>query len=212
MSKKHKKPTGEIENVFQFSDSVNSKIKKFQFPTIKEHIEEKIARLFLKLIESSDISELKGLSLLRNQEYDLDFCLVVGDSKKYFLELTEFTPPGSMKGGYQKLSYSHNVGEHAQKIIDLIQKKSNKYSAIKSDIILLAYISDQRSLPSISTEKIIKHYLNINITSFKYVYLILPIMENDGALIRLFPNEVMPLSEETISKLKNSTVHNLNMD
>ena len=176
MSKKHRKPTGEMENVLKLGPAGTSKMELFQFPDTKDQIEEKIAELFLKLIETNNISDLKGLSLKRNQEYDLDFCLF-SDGKKYLLELTEFTPTGNMKGGYRKLKYSHNIVEHAQKIIDLIQMKSDKYSSIKAEIILLAYISDQRSLPSNSTEKIIKQYLIANKSSFSYIFLILPIME-----------------------------------
>ncbi len=211
MTKKHRKPTGEMGHVLKLSSTGISKVELFKFPNTKEEIEEKISTLFLKIIETSDTKDLKGLNLKKNSEYDLDFCLT-SDKKQYLLELTEFTPPGKMKGGYQKLAYSHNVGEHAQKIIDLIQKKSDKYSSISTEIILLAYISDQRSLTSISTETIIKQYLITNDHVFKYIFLIIPIMENDGPLIMLYPNNEKPLPQEIIDEIKKDTVHNLKLE
>ena len=110
MSKKPRKPTGDMGNVQTLGSSGASSIEPFQFPNTKDEIEKKIANLFLKMIETTDIDVLKGITLSQNKENDLDFSLISTD-KKYLLELTEFTPPGKMKGGYEKLAYSHNIGE-----------------------------------------------------------------------------------------------------
>ncbi len=208
MNKKHRKPTGEM-NVYQMNEDGVSNLKTFQFPDTKELIEEKIAKLFLKLINKIDIPELMNLLLKQNHEYDLDFSLI-SDKNEFLLELTEITPP-NMKG-FSKLKYDHNVGEHAQKTIDLFQKKSDKYSSISTKIILLAYITDDRSQPSLKTEEIIKQYLTARQLSFEYVFLLFPLMENDGIVIKLYPNTAEPLSDVEINNLKKNTVYNLKLN
>jgi len=211
MSNSHKKPTGDIGSVILLGAEGPSKVEPFKFPDTKDEIEKKIAQLFLKLVEKSEIVDLHGMTLVQNQENDLDFTLAA-EERKFLLELTEITPPGTMKGGYENLPFSHNIGEQAQKIIDLISVKAAKYDSLPEGIILLTYISDQRSLPSTSSEKIVRQYLNSTNKVFSFVFLLFPLMEDDGPLITLFPNDSEPLSDEDLEALKITTVHNLKLD
>lgn len=206
-----KKPTGKMEPLIVNAQGVNIAPNSFIFPDTKEEIELKITQLFLNLVQSGKSNPFPDkLKIIENREYDLDFSLK-GENYECLLELTEITPPGNMKGGFKDLPYSHNVGEHADKIINLITKKSNKYIGIERDIFLLMYISDDRSLPSPTTEKLVMSHLNANDHKFKGVFVLIPILENDGPIINYYPNKEKILVESEKNILKKNKVTNLKL-
>jgi hypothetical protein len=195
MKKIKKKPTGKMEPLIVNSSGTNIAPNRFVFPDTKEEIELKITQLFLNLIQNGKSSPFpEKMTIVENKEYDLDFSLKA-ENYECLLELTEITPPGNMKGGFQDLVYSHNIGEHSDKIINLITKKSKKYVGIEKDIFLLMYISDDRSLPSPTTEKLVMTHLNNNEHKFKGIFVLFPIFENDGPIISYFPNKEKNLTE-----------------
>jgi len=211
MKKIRKKPTGTMEPLIVNSKGASLAPNRFVFPDTKEEIELKITQLFLNLIQKGENSPFpEKMEIIDNKEYDLDFSLK-GENYECLLELTEITPPGKMKGGFKDLTYSHNIGEHSDKIINLITKKSDKYVGIEKDIFLLMYISDDRSLPSPSTEKLVMTHLNNNEHKFKGIFVLFPIFEKDGPIINYYPNNEKKLTENEISALKKNKVTNLRL-
>lgn len=211
MKKIRNKPTGTMEPLIVNSKGASLAPNRFFFPDTKEEIELKITQLFLNLIQKGENSPFpENMEIIENKEYDLDFSLK-GESYECLLELTEITPPGKMKGGFNDLQYSHNIGEHSDKIINLITKKSNKYVGIEKDIFLLMYISDDRSLPSTSTEKLVMTHLNNNGHKFKGIFVLFPIFEGDGIMINYYPNNEKNLTENEIDALKKNKVTNLRL-
>lgn len=182
---------------------------RFVFPDTKEEIEVKISSLFLNLIEKGERNPFpEKLHLVDNDENDLDFILK-GTNYECFLELTEITPPGKMKGGYKDLPQDHTIENHCDKIISLIEKKSNKYVGIEKDIFLLMYISDDSSLPSPTTEKLVMDRLNKSNHKFKGIFIVFPILEGDGPIITYYPNGQIKLSDIEVENLKRSNVSNI---
>lgn len=157
---------------FRFAErggKVESAPNRFFFPNTKNEIEKKVASTFLNLISKNEKYDLSvGYRLIENPENNLDFFVECPES--FYLELTEIMPPGKMKGGYEKLSYEHNIGEHLEKVLSLILRKSDKYLGLDTSVNLLMYINDDRSLPSLSMEKALMFMLNQNDHKFKNVY------------------------------------------
>ena len=113
MSKKHNKPVGKLNPKIIRGGKAESAPNRFIFPNTKNEIEKKVASTFLNLISKNEKYDLSvGYRLIENPENNLDFFVECPES--FYLELTEITPPGKMKGGYEKLSYEHNIGEHLE--------------------------------------------------------------------------------------------------
>ena len=200
-----------MEPLIVNSNGANIAPTRFIFPDTKEEIELKITQLFLNLIQNGNSNPFpEKMEIIENKEYDLDFSLKA-ENYECLLELTEITPPGNLKGGFKDLAYSHNIGEHSDKIINLITKKSNKYVGIERDIFLLMYISDDRSLPSPTTKKLVMSHLNVNEHKFKGIFVLFPILENDGPIISYYPNKEKNLTESEINALKQNKVTNLRL-
>ena len=210
MSKNHKKPVGKLNPKLITNGKVIDAPNRFIFPETKSEIEKKVASTFLSLISKSDNLEYNtDFNLIENQENNIDFYVETG--KSFYLELTEITPPGKMKGGYDKLPYEHIVGEHLDKVLNLILKKSDKYAGMKTDVNLLIYITDDRSLPSPTMEKLLKFMLNKSDHKFNKIHAFYPILENDGPIIQFYPNPISSISEEEIEKYRLTNVKNLKL-
>lgn len=209
--KKHKKPVGSLNPKTIRGSKISNAPNRFIFPDTKNEIEKKVASTFLNLITKSEHFEfISKFSLIENPENNIDF--YVDTDKSFYLELTEITPPGKMKGGYESLPYEHNVGNHLDKILNLIVKKSDKYVGLTTDVILLMYITDDRSLPSPSVEKLLLFMLNKVDHIFKKVYAFYPLMENDGPIIQFFPNSINEISSEEIERYKPLNVRNFKIE
>jgi len=186
MSKKHNKPVGKLNPKIIRGGKAESAPNRFIFPNTKNEIEKKVASTFLNLISKSEKYDLGvGYRLIENPENNIDF--YVEYPEPFYLELTEITPPGKMKGGYEKLPNEHNIGEHLEKVLSLILRKSDKYLGLDTSVNLLMYITDDRSLPSPSMEKALMFMLNKSDHIFKNVYAFYPLMENDGPIIQFYP-------------------------
>jgi|TARA_B110001452_G_scaffold144902_1_gene120460 hypothetical protein len=208
MSKKHNKPVGKLNPKIIRGGKAESAPNRFIFPNTKNEIEKKVASTFLNLISKNEKYDLSvGYRLIENPENNLDFFVECPES--FYLELTEITPPGKMKGGYEKLSYEHNIGEHLEKVLSLILRKSDKYLGLDTSVNLLMYITDDRSLPSPSMEKALMFMLNQNDHKFKNVYAFYPLLENDGPIIQFYPNSFDNISSEEIDRIKLMNVKNL---
>ena len=189
MKKKHKKPVGNLNPKIIRGGVVFDAPNKFIFPETKNEIEKKIASTFLNLISNNKSYDFDtNYDLIENSENNIDF--FVKSSNSFYLELTEITPPGKMKGGFEDLPYEHNIGKHLDKTLNLILKKSAKYEGLKTDVNLLMYITDDRSLPSPTMEKLLMFMLSKSSHIFKKVYAFYPLLENDGLIIQFFPNDV----------------------
>lgn len=210
MTKKHKKPVGSLNPMRITNGKIEKAPNKFVFPDTKHEIEKKVAKTFLALLEKSEISPFStDAKLKENEENNLDFSVL--DGEESFLELTEITPPGKMKGGYSDLAFEHNIGAHLDKTVLLILKKSAKYVGLKKEVNLLMYITDDRSLPSPTTERLIKCALNKSDHIFKNVFAFYPLLENDGPILRFFPNEEVELTEDEIQRYRLNNVKNLRL-
>ena len=208
MSKKHKKPVGNLSPKIIQGGKVLDAPNRFIFPETKSEIEKKVASTFLDLISKSKRFDFDtNYDLIENPENNIDFFVETINS--FYLELTEITPPGKMKGGYEALPYEHNIGNHLDKTLNLILKKSEKYEGLNTDVHLLMYITDDRSLPSPSMEKLLKFMLSNSNHIFKNVYAFYPLMENDGPIIQFYPNDVKSLTSVEIERFKLSNVKNL---
>lgn len=211
MKKKQKKPTGKVLPYIVTKSGFAPAPGKFIFPESKEEIEEKVAKLFLnEATKIRDSGFSNDLNLNRNMQDDLDF-RIIQNGAEYYLELTEITPQKDMRGGYINLPDYYNIGSQAQIIIDLILKKTKKYSPVMLNIILLMYITDNKAGPSPLTIKLVQDFCNKQHHFFKQIWYFFPIMEDSGAIIQFFPNNVDPLSKSQIQELKDSTVENINL-
>jgi len=211
MKKRHIKPTGQIFPYIVTKSGFISAPGKFIFPVLKEEIEEKVAKLFLdEVTKIKDSGFSKDLILNKNSQDDLDF-RITQNGVEYYLELTEITPQKDMRGGYNDLPDSYNIGSQAQIIIDLILKKSEKYSPTELNIILLMYITDNKAGPSPLSIKLVQDFCNKRHHIFKQIWYFFPIMEDSGAIDQFFPNNVESLNEAQIKELKASTVVNINL-
>lgn len=209
MKKRHKKPTGQLGIVKVTGSGISTPPNKFVFPDTKNEIEKKVVSTFLELINIQEESPFpKDAVLKENEQNNLDFSLKAQDYLS-FLELTEITPPGKMRGGYEALPYEHNIGEHLDKTLDLIMRKSKKYDGIETEVNLLMYITDDRSLPSISMERLLKYGLNTIEHNFVSIYAFYPLLENDGPIIQFYPAPYAELTKEEIENLKLKQVKNL---
>lgn len=185
MSKIHKKPTGNL-SVYKITGNVKEEIK-IDFPAIKSEQEIKLVELFLQQITTNELINYPYDYYEQNDEQDLDFT-IINQGKKSLLELTELIP-GNLKAGYVSVSPLVNQDNLAQRLIDIIEKKSNNYSGIKIPIDLLVYVTDNNSNISIRSEKSLKIYLKENKHVFRYIFYFIPMFEiNDGIIIQYFPS------------------------
>jgi hypothetical protein len=185
MSKIHKKPTGNL-SVYKITGNVKEEIK-IDFPAIKSEQEIKLVELFLQQITTNELINYPYDYYEQNDEQDLDFT-IINQGKKSLLELTELIP-GNLKAGYVSVSPLVNQDNLAQRLIDIIEKKSNNYNGIKIPIDLLVYVTDNNSNISIRSEKSLKIYLKENKHVFRYIFYFIPMFEiNDGIIIQYFPS------------------------
>lgn len=199
MKKSHKKPTGNL-SVHKITTDDDEEIK-IKFPTIKNEQETKLVELFLKQINTNELINYPYDSYERNDEQDLDFT-IINQGEKSLLELTELIP-GNLTGGYGSVNPLVNQDELVQRLIDIIEKKSKKYAAIKTPIDLVVYVTDNNSNTSVQAEKSLKIYLNNHKHVFRFIFYFIPMFEiNDGIIIQYFPNKQE--GENNISKLGNA--------
>jgi hypothetical protein len=185
MAKIHKKPTGNL-SVYKITGNGKEEIK-IDFPAIKSEQEIKLVELFLQQIKTNELINYPYDDYEQNDEQDLDFT-IINQGAKSLLELTELIP-GNLKAGYNSVSPFVNQDTLAQRLINIIEKKSKNYSGIKVPIDLLVYVTDNNSNISIQAEKSLKIYLKENKHVFRYIFYFIPMFEiNDGIIIQYFPN------------------------
>lgn len=185
MAKIHKKPTGNL-SVYKITGNGKEEIK-IDFPVIKSEQEIKLVELFLQQIKTNELINYPYDDYEQNDEQDLDFT-IINQGAKSLLELTELIP-GNLKAGYNSVSPFVNQDTLAQRLINIIEKKSKNYSGIKVPIDLLVYVTDNNSNISIQAEKSLKIYLKENKHVFRYIFYFIPMFEiNDGIIIQYFPN------------------------
>lgn len=203
--KQHNKPSGRITTKHVTLEGIKLAEDKFVFPKTKSEIEIKIAKLFLKMTKAKkELDFIKNFELVENEENNIDFMLIdkTDKTRKIYLELTELIPPGSMKKGYDSLPKTVFVGEYSEKILKLIRKKSNKYLGLNSEVYLLMYTSDYKSIPSLYVETLVKDFLNKIPLKFSRIFLIIPSLNDSGPLINYFPNDQRFLSFQKVESLK----------
>ncbi len=204
------KPVGEIRPLTITATEIKLSDGRFVFPSRKNEIELKIARLFIKIGSLDSKFGIPAESkLIQTVENDIDFSI---KSKEidFLLELTEMIPTQIFKGGFANLPYQLNAGEYFDSIINLIQKKSNKYAGVKREIRLLMYITDDRSNPSPAIEKLLVNFLHTQKHNFNRIYFFIPIFENDGIAMQYYPQpNPVYLNQTEIIQLRQTQITNL---
>jgi hypothetical protein len=181
------KPVGEIRPLTITASEIKLSDGRFVFPSKKDEIELKIARLFFKICsQDSKFGIPADSELIQTVENDIDFS-IKSAHEEFLLELTEMIPPQISKGGFANLPYQLNAGEYFDSIANLIQKKSNKYVGIQKGIRLLIYITDDRCNPSLAVEKLLINFLHTQKHNFERIYFFIPILENEGITMQYFP-------------------------
>lgn len=186
MKSYHKKPAGKL-NLYKLTSTKREKLPN-TFPDIKDQQEIKIVELFLELTKTHENIDFDYESFHQNGEQDLDFTIV---SKKgnSLLELTELMPSDNMKGGYENVSSEVNQQALVNRLIKIIEKKSQKYVGIKMPIDLLVYITNDNSNPSVIAEQYLKNYLSSNKHAFRNIFFFIPFLTaKDGIILKFYPN------------------------
>lgn len=204
------KPVGEIRPLTITSSEIKLSDGRFIFPSKKDEIELKIARLFINISSQDSKFGIPAESkLIQTVENDIDFSIKSKETE-FLLELTEMIPPQISKGGFANLPYQLNVGEYFDSIANLIEKKSNKYVGVKREIRLLIYITDDRSNPSPTIEKLLVNFLHTQTHNFHRIYFFIPLFENDGITVQYYPQEnPVFLSQAEIIQCRQTQITNL---
>lgn len=184
MKQYHRKPAGTL-NLYKVSMKKIEHIPN-SFPDTKNQQEIEIVKLFLNIASNNKILEYKKYE--HNKEQDLDFT-IISDKGKSLLELTELMPSDNMKGGYNSISSEVNQQALVDRLIKIIEKKSQKYIGIKMPIDLLVYITNDNSNPSTGAERYLKNYFNTNKHAFRNIFFFVPMLSiKDGIIIQYYPN------------------------
>ncbi len=188
---KHIKPTGKLTYSKLSTENLNSNINTYEakFPKAKDETEISIIDLFISSVPKNSNVSFNCDRYVQNNEQDLDFT-IYSENNTSLLELTELVPNGIGKdGGYSKPAKWNDMNELSDRLIKIIEKKSNKYIGIKHPVDLLIYITDNNANLSLGAENNIKSFLNNNKLIFRKIYFMVP-HPIGGIIKELFPNDV----------------------
>lgn len=201
-----KKPTGQIGNI-SFCQATHPTIewKLIHFSECKDQIEEKIIDYF---VTAGTAAGFKILEVTQNIENDIDFSLTLPGGN-IDLELSEIVYSIESGNPYQSRSNQINCVEFSRQIINLITKKSSKYSKNNiRPIDLLLYITHWAFLPNELVIRLAQHELNSIEHIFENVFLLIPLDQKNANLRPLYPSE-NPLEGRSSEEFQDSTYVNV---
>lgn len=205
-----KKPTGEIgmTHLALGGDTPGAEFQPVVFPRMKAEIENYIVKRFLAQAIGTQVFPYFVRSVQQNSEADLDFTLSCFDKGRK-LEVMEIAPLEHVRGSYAEAPKSYNSYEFARYAMEKAQAKSAKYGWPRNtEFHLLMYVTDWRFMISTATTSLLEFWFDMRPHNFTGIYLYLPIGQEAGQGILLFPTRRDWRGFDPES-LKDNVVHNL---
>lgn len=201
-----RKPTGQICPVSLTQAKYPSITwEKINFPKAKDQIEAKIVNYF---VAAGTAVGFGVLEVTQNIENDIDYSLTLPGGR-IDLELTEIIYSAEPGNPYISGSMPIKCGDFSRQIIDLVMKKSSKYSPLNANPIhLILYITHWSFLPNELVIRLIQHELNITKHIFENIFLLIPLDSKNANLRVLYPS-INPLEKYSPQEFYDSTYINL---
>jgi len=219
LSRKPRKPSG-VTGPYKLSGE-GVEHNAYQLPPDKEEQEEVLARVFLRCLSASEKASLGILRVELDEAYEMldendhDF-LIKGDGKNWKVQITELILIDEFCGNYEDGVREYDVGFLADKFIDRVVGKSQRYGLLdnreEDKTILLVFTGDEKFLLSDSTKILINIELRKIKHGFGRVYY-MPLMDGEtGFPSLLYPGKIPPkLTNTQIKNIRENKVHNLDI-
>ncbi len=184
-----KKPRGHVGSVTVGRDIGGMRYEAVPFPETKEEIERLVIETFNRALDPATREKfgITGFTKIP-VENDLD-CRVHSMRGDWLMDLVECVPANLSRGGHETAPNAYNCGVMADRMIELIRAKSDKYVALETSPWLLMYATAWQFMPTNHEFTVVQHALinappKLGCVLFLYVF-----PDGQGGVTTLYPVE-----------------------
>ena len=203
-----KKPRGYVGSVTVGQEVGGMRHEAVPFPETKEEIERLVIETFGRALDHTTREKfgITGFTKLPD-ENDLD-CRVHSTRGDWLMDLVECVPAKLGGGGHEIAPNAYVCGETADRMVELIRAKSNKYAALKSNPWLLMYATAWQFMPTNHEFTVVEHALINAPPQLGRVFFLYLFSGGQGGVTLLYPvdpDERQRVLEANIPQLRAGT-------
>lgn len=184
------KPTGRMGPI-RITNTVSGPqitYRDIQFPKTKEGIEKLVIDNFSKNLSPLTRRWFDITAFSQNvRQNDLD-CTVHSARGTWLMDLVEFIPVTSLKGGHESAPHIYSVGEMADQMLKQIRAKAEKYAGLSAPWLLM-YATTWQFSPSDSVLTVVRKSLLAHPPALGRIFYVHMIDPDEGIVSEIYPVE-----------------------
>jgi hypothetical protein len=181
---------------------------EIQFPKAKEEIEKLVIDNFDQNLSPSTRRQFDIIDFSQNnQQNDLD-CTVRSERGNWLMDLVEFIPVKSFKGGHEAAPHIYTVGEMADRMLDQIRAKSDKYAGLNAPWLLM-YATTWQFSPDDSVLAVVRRSLLATPPALGRIFYLYMMHADVGMVSQIYPvdaHSAIQLMAMDVSRLRRNEI------